>query len=168
MLRGAVGLCRCANSPLLAPRAVSVVLKNHVEGTGRTFIATRNYCEVPTMIPQVNEDEISDKVRDIADRMLKLDFISLCQFMDLLKERTGIDPNALGDMGAGAAAAGAGPAKAAEVADTGFRKVVIREFTAGNLPVKEKFSIMKLMRAEQPDLSLADVCFIFYCSAFTN
>merc|ERR1712100_23549 len=86
------------------------------------------------MIPKVNENEISDKVKDVAARMLKLDFIPLCQFMDLLKSKT---------------------EAAAEVADTGFRKIIIREFTSGTLPVKEKFAIMKLMRAEQ-DLSLPD------------
>jgi len=124
------------------------------------FTTTRSYCEgkSATAIPKVNEEEISDAARSVADRILKMDFISICQFMDLLKERTGIDPNALGAM-AGGGGGGGGPAAteaAAEQADTGFRKVIIREFTGGTLPVKEKFSIMKLMRAEQPDLSLAD------------
>lgn len=123
------------------------------------------------MIPKVNENEISDKVKDVAARMLKLDFISLCQFMDLLKSKTGIDPNSISDMASSGGGGGGGEAKAeaaAEVADTGFRKIIIREFTSGTLPVKEKFAIMKLMRAEQ-DLSLPDVStissiiiFIFY------
>merc|ERR1712130_94706 len=121
---------------------------------------TRSYCEEKpaTAIPKVKEEEISDAARSVADRILKMDFISICQFMDLLKERTGIDPNALGAMAGGGGSGGGAAATeaAAEQADTGFRKVTIREFTGGTLPVKEKFSIMKMMRAEQPDLSLAD------------
>eukprot|EP00339_Tiarina_fusa_P028280 CAMPEP_0117042654 /NCGR_PEP_ID=MMETSP0472-20121206/29692_1 /TAXON_ID=693140 ORGANISM="Tiarina fusus, Strain LIS" /NCGR_SAMPLE_ID=MMETSP0472 /ASSEMBLY_ACC=CAM_ASM_000603 /LENGTH=146 /DNA_ID=CAMNT_0004753955 /DNA_START=134 /DNA_END=571 /DNA_ORIENTATION=+ len=108
------------------------------------------------MIPKVNEDEISDKVKSISDRMMKLDFIALCQFMDQLKERTGIDPDSMGGMGGGGGGGAAAAGAAEAVADSGFRKVIIREFTSGTLPVKEKFTIMKLMRAEQPDLSLAD------------
>jgi hypothetical protein len=123
----------------------------------------RSYCApIPTAIPKIEEADITDAARSVADRILKMDFISICQFMDLLKERTGIDPNALGAMGGGGGrggGGGGGPAAeaVAEVADTGFRKVIIREYTSGTLPVKEKFTIMKLMRQEQPDLSLADV-----------
>lgn len=125
----------------------------------RSRIGIRSFCSQEEL-PKVKEEEISDKVKDVADRILKLDLISWCKCVEILKQQTGFDPMSVlsGAGGGGASSEGATQAKAAEqVVDTGFRKIVIREYVDGNLPVKDKFSIMKLMREEQPDLSLADV-----------
>ena len=119
-------------------------------------VRSRGYCELKPL-PKVNENELSDKAKDIAERLLKLDLISWCKCMDLLKEKSGIDPNAMISAGGGGGSGAAETQKVQEIVDTGFRKIVIREFIDGNLPVKDKFTIMKLMREEQPDLSLADV-----------
>lgn len=114
----------------------------------------------PTLIPKINEDDITDRARDVATRLLKLDYIAMCQFLTLLKDKTGVDPDAGTNMGGGGGAAGNAAEEKVEIKDTGFRKIVIREFKDGNLPVKDKFAIMKIMRAEQPDLSLADVGYL--------
>ena len=138
------------------------------------FSTKRFYCEQPSeakilaAIPVVNEDEISDRVKDVASKLLALNFLGLIDFFEVLKEKTGYDakeqlqgassfsaPGAA-DANAAAAATPAASAKSAAAASANlpFRKVSMLEPPK---VVKEKFEIMKIMRELQPELGLADV-----------
>ena len=110
--------------------------------------------------PRTIKDSISPQIEQLTTDMTALTLPELLQVNHLLCKRLGLNPDILsiiegalqggGGGGGGAAAKEEAPA----IVDSGFRRIVIREVPAG---VKERFPIMKLMRAEDEKLSLADV-----------
>lgn len=110
----------------------------------------------------VGEDgAVSPDLDALVTDITKLNMVELVQVNYLICKKLGIDPDILsiikGALESGAASGGSAAAveEAPAVVDTGFRSVIIRTVPSG---VKERFPIMKLMRAEDEKLSLADVC----------
>ena len=107
--------------------------------------------------PQYGEDT-SPEIEKLAQDVVALNMVEMVQVNYLICKKLGIDPDILSIIkGALSSGGGSGPAKeeaAPEVVDSGFRKVLVREIPAG---VKDRFAIMKLMRAVDEGLSLADV-----------
>merc|ERR1711977_349513 len=81
----------------------------------------------------------------------------LLQVNYLLCKRLGLDPDILSIIGGALQSGGGGGDAQADApkapVDSGFRRIVLREVPK---TVKERFPIMKLMREENPNLSLAD------------
>ena len=139
----------------------------------------RFYCEktasekILSAIPVVKEDEISDRVKDVASKLLALNFIGLIDFFEVLKDKTGYDAreqlqgasnfSSSGQADSGAADAAASPAAAAKSAAAASANLPFRKVSMLDPPktVKEKFEIMKIMRELQPELALADVDYFF-------
>merc|ERR1712137_237781 len=107
--------------------------------------------------PRTIQDAISPELEQLTTDMTNLSLVELVQVNHLICKRLGLDPDILaiirGALQSGGGGSGPAQEEAPAVVDSGFRRVVIREVPAG---VKERFPIMKLMRAEDEKLSLAD------------
>jgi len=114
--------------------------------------------------PISRENAVSPDVQQLTADLCSLNMEELLQVNYLICKRLGLDPDILsvikGSLQAGASAAP--EAAAPTVVDSGFRAVILRSVPTA---VKERFPIMKLMRAEDEKLSLADVS---TCSFFFN
>ena len=112
--------------------------------------------------PRTIQDAISPELEQLTTDMTNLSLVELVQVNHLICKRLGLDPDILaiirGALQSGGGGSGPAQEEAPAVVDSGFRRVVIREVPAG---VKERFPIMKLMRAEDEKLSLADVSLSF-------
>merc|ERR1712137_932995 len=113
-----------------------------------------------SLAAKIKKDDVAPHVKDVVKRFLGLNAIGLQQFTEIVSKRINFDPSQISagfQTGRGAAASGSASAAAEEApaqpADSGMRKVVIKEITGG---MKEKLAIMKVLRTEQPELSLAD------------
>eukprot|EP00339_Tiarina_fusa_P023575 CAMPEP_0117029524 /NCGR_PEP_ID=MMETSP0472-20121206/21374_1 /TAXON_ID=693140 ORGANISM="Tiarina fusus, Strain LIS" /NCGR_SAMPLE_ID=MMETSP0472 /ASSEMBLY_ACC=CAM_ASM_000603 /LENGTH=173 /DNA_ID=CAMNT_0004737319 /DNA_START=118 /DNA_END=639 /DNA_ORIENTATION=+ len=104
--------------------------------------------------PPTYKDDTAPEVKDLATDLCSLNLVELTQLNYLICKKLGLDPNILAVIKGGLSSGGSSAAEEAPAAvDSGFRRVVLREVPKG---VKERFPIMKLMRAEDEKLSLAD------------
>ena len=121
--------------------------------------------------------KVDPKVAELVDQVANFNLVELVQLNHLLCKGLGISSDILeviagalsaprgGAAGAAEAAESAPAPKVEKVVETGFRKLSIRDVPKG---VKEKFEIMKIMRAENPALSLADVCLFIEIYNYNN
>ena len=107
--------------------------------------------------PRSINDSVAPELDQLSQDICSLNMVELVQVNYLLCKKLGIDPDILSIIKGALQSGGGGGESAAEstaTKETGFRSISLREVPTG---VKERFPIMKLMRAEDEKLSLADV-----------
>eukprot|EP00012_Vannella_robusta_P003676 CAMPEP_0206185334 /NCGR_PEP_ID=MMETSP0166-20121206/1743_1 /ASSEMBLY_ACC=CAM_ASM_000260 /TAXON_ID=95228 /ORGANISM="Vannella robusta, Strain DIVA3 518/3/11/1/6" /LENGTH=175 /DNA_ID=CAMNT_0053600503 /DNA_START=116 /DNA_END=643 /DNA_ORIENTATION=- len=106
--------------------------------------------------PRSINDSVAPELDQLSQDICSLNMVELVQVNYLLCKKLGIDPDILSIIKGALQSGGGGGESAAEstaTKETGFRSISLREVPTG---VKERFPIMKLMRAEDEKLSLAD------------